>query len=92
MNAIDYTLFEAAIIKHNLRDRWSDSWRTLTEREKDTKVRKKYLEAKKAYTRMMLSPKSSRSAGYRRWALGEALGTKPTKANTNMSLYSRERK
>lgn len=89
MNEIDFSPFEEAIIKNNVRSRWRDSLFATNDHDRDAIEANEYLQAKFAYIQMMNSDKNDCSEAYRQWALGKSLGIAPTKAGYRSSVDGR---
>ena len=91
MTRINLSSFDEAIRNNNLREKWGDTWQPMTDAEKADRIQDKLEQSRNAYCNMMRSPKNDGSLGYQSWALGTALGIKPTRARYRKSLDGRRR-
>ena len=78
---LDY--LKDAIVYHKLDKSWRDGLFVDTEEKAESRYKQKYDEAEASYLRMMRSPKNDGSEGYRKWAIGTALGLKKSKHRVN---------
>jgi hypothetical protein len=89
MTGINLSSFDGAIRSNNLREIWGDTWQPLTDAEKSERIQTKLEQARNAYCNMMSSSKNDGSLSYQNWALGTALGIKPSRAGYRKSLDGR---
>jgi hypothetical protein len=83
---IDLELLRSAIRHYKMMDIWGDSVRDISIDEKRARARKRAIEAKDAFIRLMRSASNDGSPKYRIWAVKKALGLRTSTRYTAQAI------
>src|SRR5690606_11223995 len=89
MSTIDLEPLRQEIRRRRLMETWSDSLFPKSKEDRLEKARKRALEARDAYIRIMSSSRNDGSEKFREWALKKALGLRTFRGYTAQAIGGR---